>query len=143
MTCNLLASRLKVHPRDCTHDVDIGCCRTAAALADPGGDRHLRMHHRDLEFRSARLTGYLSDPDVASPRLGAGGVCTGTWASELIVGRGSAARRGDRRPFRNGSGMVGGTLLYAVGLAIMAHANTPGLLNLSAGVLLGFGLSGC
>jgi len=39
--------------------------------------------------------------------------------------------------------MVGGTLLYAVGLAIMAHANTPGLLNLSAGVLLGFGLSGC
>jgi MFS family permease len=39
--------------------------------------------------------------------------------------------------------MVGGTLLYAIGLAIMAHASTPGLLDLSAGVLLGFGLSGC
>ncbi|HXW30381.1 MAG TPA: MFS transporter [Xanthobacteraceae bacterium] len=39
--------------------------------------------------------------------------------------------------------MVGGALLYAVGLAMMAHAGTPGLLDLSAGVLLGFGLSGC
>jgi MFS family permease len=39
--------------------------------------------------------------------------------------------------------MVAGALLYAVGLAVMAHATTPGLLDLSAGVLLGFGLSGC
>jgi MFS family permease len=39
--------------------------------------------------------------------------------------------------------MVSGALLYAVGLAVMAHATTPGLLDLSAGVLLGFGLSGC
>ena len=39
--------------------------------------------------------------------------------------------------------MVTGALLYAVGLAVMAHATTPGLLDLSAGVLLGFGLSGC
>jgi MFS family permease len=39
--------------------------------------------------------------------------------------------------------MIGGALLYAVGLAVMAHATTPGLLDLSAGVLLGFGLSGC
>src|ERR1700756_5498147 len=39
--------------------------------------------------------------------------------------------------------MVTGTLLYALGLALMAQATTPGLLDLSAGVLLGFGLSGC
>ena len=39
--------------------------------------------------------------------------------------------------------MVTGALLYAAGLAVMAHATTPGLLDLSAGVLLGFGLSGC
>jgi MFS family permease len=39
--------------------------------------------------------------------------------------------------------MVSGAVLYAVGLAVMAHATTPGLLDLSAGVLLGFGLSGC
>lgn len=39
--------------------------------------------------------------------------------------------------------MVVGAVLYALGLALMAHAAAPGLLNLSAGVLLGFGLSGC
>jgi MFS family permease len=37
---------------------------------------------------------------------------------------------------------VGG-LLYALGLVVMAHATSPGLLHLGAGVLIGFGLSGC
>jgi MFS family permease len=36
-----------------------------------------------------------------------------------------------------------GALLYALGLALMAGSSTPGLLDLSAGVLIGFGLSGC
>jgi MFS family permease len=36
-----------------------------------------------------------------------------------------------------------GAVMYAAGLALMAYATTPGLLNLSAGVLIGFGLSGC
>lgn len=35
-----------------------------------------------------------------------------------------------------------GAVLYAAGLALMAHATTPGMLHLSAGVLIGFGLSG-
>jgi len=35
-----------------------------------------------------------------------------------------------------------GALAYAGGLVLMAHASTPGLLNLSAGVLIGLGLSG-
>jgi MFS family permease len=39
--------------------------------------------------------------------------------------------------------LSGGALLYAAGLALMAYATTPGLLDLSAGVLIGFGLSGC
>src|SRR6202521_3241878 len=39
--------------------------------------------------------------------------------------------------------LSGGAILYALGLALMANANTPGLLDLSAGVLVGFGLSGC
>ena len=34
-----------------------------------------------------------------------------------------------------------GALLYAAGVALMAYAATPGLLYLSAGVLIGFGLS--
>jgi MFS family permease len=36
-----------------------------------------------------------------------------------------------------------GAVMYAAGLALMAYATSPGLLNLSAGVLIGFGLSGC
>jgi MFS family permease len=36
-----------------------------------------------------------------------------------------------------------GALLYAAGLVLMAYAATPALLHLSAGVLIGFGLSGC
>jgi MFS family permease len=36
-----------------------------------------------------------------------------------------------------------GALLYAAGLVVMANATTPGMLHLGAGVLIGFGLSGC
>jgi MFS family permease len=36
-----------------------------------------------------------------------------------------------------------GCVLYGLGLALMAYASTPGMLDLSAGVLIGFGLSGC
>ena len=32
-----------------------------------------------------------------------------------------------------------GAILYGLGLALMAHATTPGMLHLSAGVLIGFG----
>ena len=39
--------------------------------------------------------------------------------------------------------LCGGALLYAVGLVVMAYATTPGTLTLGAGVLIGFGLSGC
>lgn len=39
--------------------------------------------------------------------------------------------------------LCAGALLYASGLVVMAYATTPGLLHLGAGVLIGFGLSGC
>ncbi|HEY6023493.1 MAG TPA: MFS transporter, partial [Pseudolabrys sp.] len=39
--------------------------------------------------------------------------------------------------------MIAGAAFYALGLALMAHATTPGLLDISAGVLIGLGLSGC
>jgi MFS family permease len=39
--------------------------------------------------------------------------------------------------------LSGGALLYALGLVLMAYADTAGMLQLSAGVLIGFGLSGC
>lgn len=39
--------------------------------------------------------------------------------------------------------MVVGALMYAAGLAVMRYATTPMSLELGAGVLMGFGLSGC
>src|SRR3712207_3558139 len=39
--------------------------------------------------------------------------------------------------------LCAGALLYALGLVVMSYASTPGLLHLGAGVLIGFGLSGC
>ena len=39
--------------------------------------------------------------------------------------------------------LCAGAVLYAAGLALMAHATSPALLDLSAGVLIGFGLAGC
>jgi MFS family permease len=39
--------------------------------------------------------------------------------------------------------IIGGALLYAAGIYMMAHASTPETLYLSSGVLIGFGLSGC
>jgi MFS family permease len=36
-----------------------------------------------------------------------------------------------------------GAILYGLGLLLMAHSTTPAMLHLSAGVLIGFGLSGC
>ena len=39
--------------------------------------------------------------------------------------------------------LCAGTVLYMLGLVLMTQAATPGMLDLSAGVLIGFGLSGC
>jgi MFS family permease len=36
-----------------------------------------------------------------------------------------------------------GAVLYAAGLVVMAYATNPGVLQISAGLLIGFGLSGC
>jgi MFS family permease len=50
---------------------------------------------------------------------------------------GAMADRFDAAPVLS----VGG-VLYALGLAAMAYAATPAMLNLSAGVIIGFGLAG-
>jgi MFS family permease len=39
--------------------------------------------------------------------------------------------------------LAAGTVCYALGLILMAFSTTPGMLDLSAGVLIGLGLSGC
>jgi MFS family permease len=45
--------------------------------------------------------------------------------------------------FGTGRVIIAGAALYALGIGLMAQATTPGMLYLSAGVLVGFGLSGC
>jgi MFS family permease len=37
----------------------------------------------------------------------------------------------------------GGAICYAIGLAMMAYSTTPWMLDISAGVFIGFGLAGC
>jgi MFS family permease len=39
--------------------------------------------------------------------------------------------------------LCAGAVVYALGLVLMAYSTTPAMLHLSAGVLIGFGLSGC
>src|SRR5450432_3656793 len=39
--------------------------------------------------------------------------------------------------------LSGGALMYVLGLVLMANSHSPAMLELSAGALLGFGLSGC
>ncbi|HKS86557.1 MAG TPA: MFS transporter [Pseudolabrys sp.] len=39
--------------------------------------------------------------------------------------------------------IAAGAICYALGLALMAHSATPSMLDLSAGALIGLGLSGC
>jgi MFS family permease len=39
--------------------------------------------------------------------------------------------------------LSGGAIMYVLGLVLMAHADSPAMLELSAGALLGFGLAGC
>ena len=39
--------------------------------------------------------------------------------------------------------LMAGAVLYAAGLALMANSNSPAMIDLSAGVLVGLGLSGC
>ena len=39
--------------------------------------------------------------------------------------------------------LCGGAIMYGLGLAIMAYATSPLALDVSAGVLIGFGLAGC
>src|SRR5258705_12648027 len=39
--------------------------------------------------------------------------------------------------------LCAGAILYGIGLATMAYSTTPGMLDITAGVLIGFGLAGC
>src|SRR5580658_32132 len=56
------------------------------------------------------------------------------------IGQPLAGMIADR--FGTGRVLCAGALMYAAGLALMAHTHSAPLLDVSAGVLIGFGLSG-
>ena len=61
----------------------------------------------------------------------------------LIYGVGAAVLGAIADRFGTIRVIIVGALLYATGIYMMAHATTPGMLYLTSGVLIGFGLSGC
>jgi MFS family permease len=61
----------------------------------------------------------------------------------LLWGLGQPLAGGIADRFGASRVMALGAVFYALGLALMAHATTPVALDLSAGVLIGLGLSGC
>jgi MFS family permease len=61
----------------------------------------------------------------------------------LLWGIGQPFAGGIADRFGTARMMVAGTVLYSAGLALMAYSTTPAELDLSAGVLIGLGLSGC
>jgi MFS family permease len=61
----------------------------------------------------------------------------------LLWGVGQPLAGGIADRFGSNRVMVVGAVAYALGLSLMARATSPGMLDLSAGVLIGLGLSGC
>src|SRR5271165_5458029 len=57
----------------------------------------------------------------------------------LLWGIGQPFAGGIADRFGSNRVMLVGASLYALGLALMAHSTTPGMLDLSAGVLIGLG----
>lgn len=61
----------------------------------------------------------------------------------LLWGLGQPLAGGIADRFGASRVVIVGASLYALGLVLMAHSSSPLMLDLSAGVLIGFGLSGC
>src|SRR6516165_4348020 len=107
-------------------------------LAYANAGHRLRQPDCADRLRAAFDAGLFLDPAVERQSLGPRRICFCTGAAEPAVGRGPAAQRHNRRPLRQR-----GALLYALGLVLMAHATSAPMLDVSAGVLIGFGLAGC
>ena len=116
----------------------------AHRLADAAGDHRLRLRDRAAEFRAR-------DPASASSFSRWAGIFH--WGRDVFglalalqnllwgLGQPVAGAIADR--FGVMRVMCVGALLYAGGLLMMRYATTPLSLDISAGVLIGFGLSGC
>src|SRR6516164_4389531 len=111
------------------------------AYADAG--HRLRQPDCAHRLRAAFDAGLFLNPAVQRQSLGPRRICFCTGAAEPVMGHRPSARWDHRRPLRQREGACGGALLYALGLVLMAHSTSAPMLDLSAGVLIGFGLAGC
>ena len=96
-----------------------------------------------IGFGPRSALGLFLTPMSTAQRLGARHLRAVGGDADAALWRGAAVLGRDRRPLRHGRVIIAGALLYAAGIYMMAQATTPGMLYLSSGVLIGFGLSGC
>ena len=97
-----------------------------------------------ISLRPARDAWLLPHADVAGQRLGSRRVRLGARDPEHPVGRGPTASPARSRTVsapRACCAPAGFSM--PIGLALMAYSTTPGMLDLAAGVCIGFGLAGC
>src|SRR6516164_6145258 len=112
-------------------------------LAYANAGHRLRQPDCADRLRAAFDAGLFLNPAVQRQSLGPRRICFCTGAAEPVMGHRPSARWDHRRPLRQREGACGGALLYALGLVLMAHSTSAPMLDLSAGVLIGFGLAGC
>src|SRR5262245_61312048 len=111
-------------------------------MAHAGCSGRLRLPDRNDQFRTALVARLFPHSAFAGESLGTRCVRVRGGRPKSVVGHRSALCR---RYSRLGTNRVlcVGAVFYALGLVIMAHSSTPEELSLSAGVLIGLGLSGC
>ena len=124
------------------HDHDRITLISGATLAHAARHSHLRLPDRNLGF-GARSGWAFSSRRCRRPRLGPRVFSFAIAMQNLLWGAGQPFAGGIADRFGPVPVLSVGAILYALGLAAMSYSSTPGMLDLSAGVLIGFGLAGC
>jgi MFS family permease len=105
--------------------------------------RGLWLPDRDDQFRSALVPWLFPDALSDAHNWGRDVFALAVAVQNLLWGIGQPFAGAVADRFGTNRVLGVGAILYTLGLVIMAYSNTPGQLILSAGVLIGLGLSGC
>ena len=112
-------------------------------LADAAGDHRLRLRDRLLSFGPRSSLGFFIQPMSREFSWGRDVFGLALAVQNLLWGLGQPVAGAIADRFGVLRVMCVGAVLYAGGLLMMRYAATPLSLDLGAGVLIGFGLSGC
>ena len=112
-------------------------------LAYADDHRAVRLRLCGDQFRAACVAGILLTPQSQANEWGRDVFGLAIAIQNIVWGLGQplAGMLADR--FGVIRVLWGGAIIYTIGLAMMAYATTPMMLNLSAGVFIGLGLAGC